>query len=225
MKVSQPLWPIENWPPRFQNIEQQLMHNILDRIAKNEITEKEIHFLNQFLFQYDLLVKKITKEDGFESSQTLASRVLYDPHQILKSSQLHPELKKRAESLLQQAWKSGLKVFLFEGFRSFDRQNELYQKGGVTNARGGQSYHNYGLAVDIIFYDEKGRPSWNQKHNWQKLGEIGKNLGLTWGGDFKSIKDLTHFEYHPQMSLKDIQKLYQKGGKDLVWARINRYQI
>lgn len=119
----------------------------------------------------------------------------FDPKGILKSSRLHPRLAGLAETIVTTAWKKGLKVMVFEGYRDGKRQNELYTKG-TTRARAGKSYHNFGLAVDIVFLNEKGEPSWSPEHNWQKLGEIGKSLGLTWGGDFKRIKDYGHFELH-----------------------------
>lgn len=119
----------------------------------------------------------------------------FDPKGILKSSRLHPRLAGLAETIVTTAWKKGLKVMVFEGYRDGKRQNELYARG-TTRARAGKSYHNFGLAVDIVFLNEKGEPSWSPEHNWQKLGEIGKNLGLIWGGDFKRIKDYGHFELH-----------------------------
>lgn len=145
----------------------------------------------------------------------------YDPKGILISGELHPKLAKKIEKVLIDAQKEGLNVFLFEGYRSIQKQNKLFKSGrGVTNASGGNSFHNYGLAADIVFYDKKGNPSWANHHNWKRLGEIGKQYGLKWGGDFRNIKDLTHFEHHPDMSLRDVKKVFNKQGIKGVWNAI-----
>jgi peptidoglycan L-alanyl-D-glutamate endopeptidase CwlK len=40
-----------------------------------------------------------------------------------------------------------------------------------------------------------GKCDWNAPNGtWEKIGGIGKGLGLEWGGDFKSIKDRPHFQ-------------------------------
>lgn len=86
----------------------------------------------------------------------------------------------------------GLEPIVTEGFRSVARQNELYAQGRtrpgqiVTKARGGQSAHNYGLAVDVTV--AKGYSS--QEQRW--VQEVFKALGfgtITW--------DLPHGE-HPR---------------------------
>lgn len=119
----------------------------------------------------------------------------FDPKGILKSSQLHPRLAGLTETLVKIAWQAGLRVMVFEGYRDGKRQNELFTKG-TTRARAGQSYHGFGLAVDLVFLDDRGNPSWALHHDWQKLGRMGKELGFVWGGDFKKIKDFGHFELH-----------------------------
>lgn len=45
----------------------------------------------------------------------------------------------------------------------------------VTNAKGGQSYHNFGLAFDVEVYNEDGSKNWNMKsESWQKVITEGK---------------------------------------------------
>lgn len=74
----------------------------------------------------------------------------------------------------------------------------------VSNARPGMSLHERmlsgrpaSLAFDIAPFDAKGQPLWAANApEWAVAGEVGERLGLTWGGRFKSIKDLPHFELH-----------------------------
>lgn len=94
----------------------------------------------------------------------------------------------------------GEDIRITEGYRSFERQNELYaQRPKVTNAKGGESFHNFNVAFDVIFTKT------GYKGKWKKVGEIGVGLGLEWGGNFKSIKDNPHFQYLAGYTLKDFQ--------------------
>jgi D-alanyl-D-alanine carboxypeptidase-like protein len=81
-----------------------------------------------------------------------------------------------------------------------EQQQAIYAQGRttpgniVTNAQPGDSYHNFGLAFDVVPTEYKSLPNWNPSGDyWQIIGNIGKNLGLTWGGDF-STPDKPHFE-------------------------------
>lgn len=98
--------------------------------------------------------------------------------------------------------------------RTFDEQDELYAQGRtklfdnagkrlgqVTKAPAGHSFHNYGLALDIVLIDGK-TASWDTAKDfdgdgiadWMEVINIFKNAGWKWGGDFKSIKDTPHLE-------------------------------
>ncbi|KAF1712516.1 peptidase M15 [Pseudoxanthomonas kalamensis DSM 18571] len=93
----------------------------------------------------------------------------------------------------------GYEMVLVEGYRSPERQNRLAAQGAdVTRARGGQSWHQYGLAADSAFLREgklviSERDPWAMR-GYQLYGQVAKQAGLTWGGDWRSIKDLMHVE-------------------------------
>lgn len=124
-------------------------------------------------------------------------------------SQLHPELQKKVVKLQQECLKEGIKIKIGECFRTEAEQNALYAKGRtapgniVTNARGNSysSMHQWGVAFDFFLnmdVDKDGKTSDDAFNNatklFNKVGTIGKKLGLEWGGDWKSIKDLPHFQ-------------------------------
>ncbi len=141
-----------------------------------------------------------------------------DPKGILRSGKIHPELVRRIEALIEEAHRHGLNLYVQEGFRSMEEQRRLFHSGrGVTNARPGYSFHNYGLAVDVVFRDDHNRPSWSEHNNWELLGSLGKKLGLEWGGDWKHLKDRAHFQLVPNRELPLVRELYQKGGIENVW--------
>lgn len=141
------------------------------------------------------------------------------------SESLSPDFLNKINLLLEEAKKEGLNVGIFEGFRSWDRQNKLYYQGRrnpgkiVTNSPAGYSWHNFGIAADIVF-KENGKWSWDLKHDWKKLGEIGKSLGLEWGGSWKKLKDMPHFQFPVKINLGQARALYNKGGLPEVWKNL-----
>ncbi len=146
-----------------------------------------------------------------------------DPKGVLADPNLHPEVRKMAGGIVRTLQGEGLQPYVFEGYRSFTRQNTLFNKGGVTKVRGGGSFHNYGLAVDIVFYNTRGTgPTWDAPStSWQKLGKAGKSAGFTeWGGDWGW--DMPHLEYHPghKGSAYSLQSIYYKGGLPAVWQSL-----
>lgn len=129
----------------------------------------------------------------------------------------HPKLRKElkadylaANNLLGK----GVRLRFASVFRSAKEQNALYAIGRtkpgrkVTNAKGGESFHNYGLAFDIVLlYDNDGNgtfetASWDTLRDgdkdgvadWMEIVKYFKSKGWTWGGDFKSFKDKPHFQ-------------------------------
>ena len=94
-------------------------------------------------------------------------------------------------------------------FRSIAEQNALYAQGRskpgpiVTNARGGTSFHNYGLALDFALLLPDGRTvSWDMNRDgdkdktadWLEVVQEAKKLGFVWGGDWSSFKDYSHLQ-------------------------------
>lgn len=141
-----------------------------------------------------------------------------DPKNILVSGQLHPSFRGKLERLIERASAEGLMLHVHEGYRSHEAQAKI--PASNTRAKPGFSLHNYGLAADLTFRDEKGRPSWDERHDWKRLGELGKDLGLTWGGDWKRLLDRPHFQHVPNDRLSEIRQLYQEGGLARVWESI-----
>lgn len=92
----------------------------------------------------------------------------------------------------------GYQMALIEGYRSPERQAELFSRGSnVTQARAGMSYHQYGLAADVAFFRD-GKVVISERDPWAMrgyalYGEIAEQVGLTWGGRWK-MRDLGHVE-------------------------------
>lgn len=103
----------------------------------------------------------------------------------------------------------GARLRLAYVLRTNAEQDILYNKRPkVTNAKGGQSIHNYGLAFDIVMlYDNDGNgtfeeASWSMIKDfdkdsiadWKEVTDLFKARGWEWGGDWKSFKDNPHFQ-------------------------------
>lgn len=131
-------------------------------------------------------------------------------------AQLHPEVQTRCRALLDTATSVGILLCVTQGYRSPQQQAKLYAQGRtapgaiVTRAPPGSSWHEFHLAFDVAVLHE-GKATWpNDIRLWRRIGELGKAQGLDWGGDFKTITDLPHFEYHPGLTLAEA-----RAGKTL----------
>ncbi|MGM0529680.1 MAG: RHS repeat-associated core domain-containing protein [Bacteroidota bacterium] len=139
----------------------------------------------------------------------------WDPITNERISQLHPDVQGPAINFINQVGSDlGIKLRVTQGLRSFAEQDALYAKGRtapgsiVTNAKGGQSYHNYGLALDVVEI-RNGKAIWNT--NWSGISRIGINNGFEWGGNFRSISDKPHFQMTFGYSISDLLNLYNTG--------------
>jgi peptidoglycan LD-endopeptidase CwlK len=110
--------------------------------------------------------------------------------------------------------------------RTFAEQDALFVKRPrVTKARAGQSFHNYGLACDIVLLIDNGKTaSWNTvadfdadgKSDWMEIVDIFKKYGWTWGGEW-NFKDQPHFEktfgytWQELLALKQQKKVDAEG--------------
>ncbi|ULO08152.1 M15 family metallopeptidase [Paenibacillus sp. 19GGS1-52] len=122
---------------------------------------------------------------------------------------LHPVVLIAATLLIERCYKRGVPILITQGLRTMTDQDALYAQGRtktgsiVTNARGGYSYHNYGLAIDFALLLPDGKSvSWDMCRDgngdlyadWQEVVREGKAVGLEWGGDWTRFKDYSHFQ-------------------------------
>jgi len=106
--------------------------------------------------------------------------------------------------------------------RTFAEQDAIYAQGRtkpgkiVSNARGGYSYHNYGLAIDIVLikdgkeaiWDTKGDYDGDGRSDWQEVVTIFKQYGWEWGGDW-NFKDYPHFQKTFGYSVRQLLQMYK----------------
>lgn len=135
-----------------------------------------------------------------------------------KIKKLHPLVQAKAKEFIIRAEKElGIKLRISSALRTWKEQDDLYAYGRTkegtrkTNAKGGQSFHNYGLAFDLVEIKE-GKAIWDNPR-WNEIAKLGKSLGFEWGGDWRSFVDKPHFQYTFGKSLAQLQDLYTSGNR------------
>jgi peptidoglycan LD-endopeptidase CwlK len=125
---------------------------------------------------------------------------------------LLPQVKAKAENFIAACQHDGIDLLVTSTFRDFESQNKLFAQGRtgpgkiVTNARGGESFHNYRCALDVVPL-VAGKPDWDGSHPiWAEVGRIGEECGLEWAGKWVHFKELAHFQYTGGLSLNDLKE-------------------
>lgn len=132
---------------------------------------------------------------------------------------LAPDFRAKVEEFLRRAKAAGYNITIVSGRRTMDEQQALYDKGRntsgsiVTNAKPGESAHNFGQAIDFAFVNPiTGAASWDESAPWAAVAEIGKSLGMEWGGDWATFRDRPHLE---TTTWKVARDEYRRSGRVL----------
>lgn len=138
---------------------------------------------------------------------------------------MHPAVREEVRELYahinNKILGKGVRLRLAYTYRSVEEQDALYAQGRtklfdntgkrlgiVTKAKGGQSIHQYGLALDIVLLLDKNNDgvfesaTWDTKTDfdkdkaadWMEVTNYLKANGWFWGGDFRTFPDMPHFE-------------------------------
>lgn len=143
----------------------------------------------------------------------------------IRLAQVHPELSRRIHKMVAAI---GTDIRVTAGIRSVAQQNALWQIGRdaqgnrlpgeatVTNAKGTQSNHVLGFAVDLVTMDVQGMPQWNDQPWVSVAGEYGLRSGAQWG-------DKPHVELSevPATPTLEAQQTYLQAGVQAVWEGID----
>lgn len=123
---------------------------------------------------------------------------------------LHPMVQPLARAFISACYAQGIDAILTSTYRDIESQDALYAQGRttpgkvVTNARGGESFHQYHCAFDFCPL-VNGKPAWDDLALFQKCGEIGESVGLEWAGRWVHMKELAHLQFTGGLSLADFQ--------------------
>jgi peptidoglycan LD-endopeptidase CwlK len=145
---------------------------------------------------YAALVK--TKVEGLPPEEAITTA---DSRSEKNIATLLAEVQPLARALVQKAALSGIRIKVISGLRTYAEQDALYAQGRtqpgpkVTGARGGYSNHNFGIAFDIGVFE--GNKYLGESPKYKAVGVLGMDLGLEWGGNWKTIVDQPHFQLRP----------------------------
>ena len=127
-----------------------------------------------------------------------------------KIEDLHPYVAKLCRAFVAACKKEGIDILITSTWRDNEAQNALYAQGRtkpgkkVTNAKAGQSFHNYKLAFDFVPI-VNGKAQWNDLATFKRAGAIGERLGLDWAGRWVSFKELAHLQWTGGLSLAQLR--------------------
>lgn len=140
-------------------------------------------------------------------------------------AQVHPVLRDRFTALVSEKLEpAGYTVRVTRGIATVEQQDALWQQGRdangnvvgrtVTNAKGTQSNHVMGWAVDVVFM-VNGEPNWNSP-GFDLLPELAAAYGLRSGA---SWGDRPHLELAdvPTEPTPLAQQTYLEAGVEQVW--------
>jgi len=127
---------------------------------------------------------------------------------------LHPTVKLKALGHIAACNNAGISLLITCTYRDAAEQARLYAQGRttpgakVTNAKPGQSFHNYRLAYDVVLM-QFGKPVWKTSGEaaklWEKVGVLGEAQGLEWAGRWKTFKEFPHFQWSGGKTLAELQ--------------------
>jgi len=133
---------------------------------------------------------------------------------------MHPKIRDKVRAFMAKCQALGIPFDITSSHRTWEQQSKLYAQGRttegpvVTQAKAGESYHNYGLAFDFI-------PIVNGKRKYdsvtmERIGKLAEKEGFNWGDEFN---DRPHIEYKQYGTISKLRALYNSGKV------INKYVI
>jgi peptidoglycan L-alanyl-D-glutamate endopeptidase CwlK len=175
----------------------------------------------QFFNQQGTTFSRTQLPDVGANAQSASWRT---PQNLAVLDSLDPYVANLAAGHLSQMTEEGLDFRLSEGFRTYATQNSYYRKGRtpsgrtVTDARGGQSLHNFGLAYDVAIFERGAYIEDGRDARYQRAGELGEGItdglggpaGLEWGGRWNK-PDASHFQFDGGLRLRVIRERYEAG--------------
>jgi len=93
--------------------------------------------------------------------------------------------------LITQLSNEGIEMMPFSFYRTKEEQMMRFKEGKSKTLH---SKHCDWLAIDLVLV-ENGKLQWERNSKYERAGALARTLGLTWGGDWKDLNDIYHFEF------------------------------
>jgi peptidoglycan L-alanyl-D-glutamate endopeptidase CwlK len=144
----------------------------------------------------------------------------------IRLAQVYPGLADKVRAMAATLEAEAIDIRVTQGLRTMEEQEALYAQGRtvagavVTNATAGTSWHNFGLAVDVVPLTPQG-PDWNTAHPvWGRIISVGTQLGLVAGAQWRTFPDWPHFQLTGRFPVSpddEARIILATGGLDAVW--------
>lgn len=142
-----------------------------------------------------------------------------------KIEDLHPIVAAKCCDFLSRCKVAGIDVLITSTYRDNESQEALYAQGRtapgarVTNAKPGQSWHNWRVAFDVVPL-RHGKPVWGTAgadgELWARVGRAGEASGLEWAGRWRTFREFAHFQFTNGLTLADF-----RAGRTLDAAEVS----
>jgi hypothetical protein len=138
---------------------------------------------------------------------------------------LYPAFARRVQKGLNAAKAAGIPIELFETYRTPRRQQELYEQGRtkpgniVTKAQAGYSWHNYGLATDVVMRVD-GKFDWSKALYYHDAAQYFEAQGLHWAGH--SGFELVHYQLPVDMDIYEVKQFCDIHGILCLFDHLNK---
>jgi peptidoglycan LD-endopeptidase CwlK len=154
------------------------------------------------------------------SAQIAAALGTFDTRTERNLQTLHLRAQEAARAFMNAVRAAGINARIISGTRTYAEQNALYRKGRfgnppprVTNARGGQSNHNFGIAWDIAIFTQNGSylpesPLYDQA---AQAGLAAGIIGLEWGGNWTGFVDRPHYQLTTGLAISQVRQRFESG--------------
>ncbi len=153
---------------------------------------------------------------------------------------IYPRLADKIRNMAVMLQGEGIEIRVVQGLRTWAEQDALYAQGRttpgkiVTNAKGGSSWHNLGLAADIVpsqfSPDQPYSPDWNSSHpSWKRMESVAVSLGLVSGASWIRLVDAPHVQISGRFPEgapdNEVRELFTDGGITAVWAEVEKSYV
>lgn len=145
-----------------------------------------------------------------------------DPITSERIKLLHPAIRNEVLEVTIACYHKNVPIRIVQGLRTFAEQDAIYAQGRtlpgkiVTNAKGGDSWHNYGLAPDFCLLRQGNQISWNREEDldhdgqkdWHEVVDLFLSKGFEWGGNWTSFPDYPHLQKTLGLTIRKAKELY-----------------
>lgn len=159
-----------------------------------------------------------------KADELRASLGAFDPRSERCIATLSLKAQREARLYLQRVLSGGLTVRILSGTRTYGEQNDLFKQGRfgnpgsvVTNARGGFSNHNFGIAWDIGVFTAAGGYL-GDGPQYAQAAQLGLKDPVEWGGNWKTIVDKPHYQIKLGIGVSQLRAAFEAGNKIVGYA-------